>query len=122
MGKNSRQRKAWKTRTEFPLDERMIGLFKQQDERFTEKFGRPPGPDDPVFFNPFADTPETINDEVIEHHMLEAMHKAGTHPALVHAYRKTGRLVSRENAKYLTPDELQEWNDAIDEWYDTHEG
>ena len=94
--------------------------FAEQALRFTEKFGRLPGPDDPLFFDPSADGPRPIIDEVVDQHMLEAMHKAGVRPALIYAYQKTGRLVTRENRKYLTKAELKEWNDAFDEWQRLH--
>ena len=54
--------------------------------------------------------------------MLEAMHKAQIHPALIYAYQKTGRIVSRENSKHLTKAELKEWKDAFDEWHRLHGG
>ena len=96
--------------------------IQEQFRRFTEKFGRPPGPDDPVFFDPSADEPRPILDEVVDQHMLEAMHKAGVHPALIYAYQKTGRIVTRENRKHLTKADLKEWNDAFDEWHRLHRG
>ena len=57
-----------------------------------------------------------------KHSMLEAMHKAGVHPASIYAYQKTGRLVTRENRKYLTRAELKGWNDAFDKWHRLHRG
>jgi len=44
--------------------------------------------------------------------MLEAIHKADVHPALIYAYQKTGRPVTRENRKNLTKAEFKECNDA----------
>jgi len=99
-----------------PLSPELAKGIQEQFQWFTEKFGRPPGPDDPVFFDPSADEPRPIIDEVVDQHMLEAMHKAGVRPALIYAYQKTGRLVTRENRTYLTRAELKEWNDAVDEW------
>ena len=98
-----------------PLSPELAKVVREQFERFTEKFGRPPSPDDPLFFDPSADEPRPIIDEVLDQHMLEAMHKAGIDPALIYAYQKTGRLVTRENRKYLAKAELEEWNDAHDE-------
>ena len=61
-----------------------------------------------------------MNSEVIDQHLLEAMHQAGVRPALIYAYQKTGRLVSQENKEHLTKAELKEWTEAVDEWYATH--
>ena len=108
------ERPAYKS---IPLSPELAKSIQEQFQRFTEKFGRPPGPDDPLFFDPRDDEPRPIIDEVLDQHMLEAMHKAGVRPAIIYAYQKTGRLVTRENRKRLTKAELKEWNDAFDEWH-----
>ena len=105
-----------------PLSPELAKAVQEQFQRFTEKFGRPPGPDDPLFFDPRDDEPRPIIDEVLDQHMLEAMHKAGVRPAIIYAYQKTGRLVTRENRKHLTKAELKEWKYAFDEWHRLHEG
>lgn len=40
-----------------PIDAETERLLRKQLALFEEKFGRPPGPEDPVFFDPDADTP-----------------------------------------------------------------
>ena len=62
-----------------------------------------------------------ITEEEFDRVMLKAMHEANIHRALIHAYKKTGRILSEQASKTLSKAELQEWNDAVDEWYDTHE-
>ena len=104
-----------------PLTPDIVEGLKEQFRRFEKKFGRPPGRDDPIFFDPAADEPRPMIDEVIDQHMLEAMHKAKTHPAIIHAYQTTGRLVTEESRKNLTKAQLREWTDAIDEWHRTHD-
>lgn len=105
-----------------PLAPEAVRLLEAQHQRFVEKFGRPPGPNDPVFFDPTADEPRQMIDEVLDQTLLEAMHQANIHPAFIYAYQKTGRLVSRENQRYLTKAELAEWQRAIAEWYEAHPG
>jgi hypothetical protein len=126
LGKKKRKKKGQSEQAKKPL--RSISLtpdivegLKEQFRRFEEKFGRPAGPDDPIFFDPAADEPRPMIDEVIDQHMLEAMHKAKTHPAIIHAYQTTGRLVTKENRKNLTKAQLREWTDAIAEWHRTHD-
>ena len=63
-----------------PLSPELAKGIQKQLQRFTEKFRRPPGPDDPVFFDPSANEPRPIIDEVVDQHMLEAIHKARIHP------------------------------------------
>jgi len=43
------------------------------------------------------------------------------HPAVIHAYQETGLLVTKDNRKYLSKTDRKAWDDAIDEWYETHE-
>jgi len=104
-----------------PLSPKLAEGIQKQFQRFTEKFGRPPGPEDPIFFDPSADEPRPVIDEVMDQHMLEAMHKAGVRPEMIYAYQKTGRIVTQENRKLLTKAELKEWTDAVDEWHRLHQ-
>lgn len=45
---------------ELELNEGAVDAFQQQRARFVEKFGREPGPGDPVFFDPDEDEPTSI--------------------------------------------------------------
>ena len=54
-------------------------LLLQQREAFKAKFGRYPGPNDPVFFDPDAAEPMPTSAVKIEADTVEAMRKAGTH-------------------------------------------
>jgi len=38
-------------------------------------------------------------------------------PTIVYAMNKTGRMVTETNVHFLTDTELQEWNDAVDEYH-----
>ena len=69
-------------------------VLLQQQEAFRKKFGRDPGPGDPMFFDPDADepTPMSMSDEEYDNEVLEAMRKAGAPPQFLHAYRKTGLI------------------------------
>jgi hypothetical protein len=42
------------------MNEELRQAMKAQLARFKEKFGREPGPNDPVFFDPDEDTPQPI--------------------------------------------------------------
>jgi hypothetical protein len=61
----------------------------QQREAFRAKFGRDPGPNDPVFFDPDKDEPTPID---MEADVLAAMSKANLPPEFAYAYKKTGLL------------------------------
>ena len=69
---------------------RVQELMKRQLEAFRKKFGREPGPNDPVFFDPDADEPTPMRD--MQEQILAAMEKANLPPEFAYAYRKTGLL------------------------------
>jgi len=48
------------------LTDREVEFFEQQEQLFREKFGRDPGPEDPIFFDPTADEPRPLSKEQIE--------------------------------------------------------
>ena len=96
-----------------PLSSEVTDILEHQRQKFIEKFGREPGPDDQIFF----DMPHP---EHIEHMTVEAMKKAGIDPAIIFAYEKTGRLVTEENQELLSDAELDEWQDAIEEYESKH--
>lgn len=96
-----------------PMSSEMREVLAEQHRKFVEKFGREPGPEDKIFF----DMPHP---EHIEHMTVEAMKKAGIDPAIIYAYEKTGRLVTEENRHLLSEAELEEWQDAIEEYETKH--
>ena len=87
--------------------------LKQQRQLFREKFGREPDRDDPLFFDPDADTPKEIGGEKIDKMMIEAMVKAGFDPSYIYAFKKTGLLVTRDNWDKLSRKDQAEWIAAI---------
>ena len=54
--------------------------------------------------------------EVIEHLTVEAMKKAGVEPALIYAFEETGMMVNEQNAQCMSDIDLEEWEDAINEY------
>ena len=92
-----------------PLSEDMVELLRDQRQKYIEKYGREPSPDDRLFF----DMPHA---EHLEHMTVEAMKKAGIDPAIIHAYEKTGRLITEDNQNLLSDADLDEWQAAIDEY------
>src|SRR5262249_13834915 len=116
----SRRRKADKKErvTKVAITERTREILEAQQQRFREKFGRDPGPNDPVFFDPDAPNPVPMSAVKIEADVLEAMRKAGTPPQIAYAYKRTGGLLLREDMReHWPPDRVKEWDDAINEYF-----
>lgn len=48
--------------------------------------------------------------------MVEMMEKSKIDPAIIYAFKKTGRLVSEANITQLSEEEIAEWDAAIAEY------
>ena len=103
-----------------PILPERIEAYRRQTRAFRAKFGRDMGPDDPFFFDPDASTPQFRSTEDAEFAMnllVEAMGEAGVDPAAIYAFKRTGGLFPTGKMP-LTPEELAEWNSALDEYYE----
>ena len=49
--------------------------------------------------------------------ILSAASRAGIRPELIYAMKKTGRMVTEANQHLLTDQDLQEWQETIDEYF-----
>ena len=52
--------------------------------------------------------------------LTDAMENAGVHPAYVAAVRQCGFVYTEENANTLTADQVEQWNAAVDDWFEAH--
>ena len=100
-----------------PIDHATAEAITQQKRLFREKFGREPGPEDPIFFDPVSSVPEFQSQEETWRALVQAAGESGMNAALVYAMNKTGRIVTEQNMQFLTGAEIEEWNDAVDEYH-----
>ncbi|MDB4893964.1 MAG: hypothetical protein JWN15_226 [Firmicutes bacterium] len=98
------------------MSKEMIQMLEEQKQRFRAKFGRDPRPDDPVVWDEDADQPTPVSEEDIHEVLLQALTAASSPPEFIFAFRKTGRLVTESNQHLLSPEEYQEWCDAVEEY------
>jgi hypothetical protein len=103
-------------REEIPLDETTAAIIERQFEAFRAKFGRDPEGDEPIFFDPDCDVPAPFMPSKLEEETVRAMKAAGIHPKFIHAFRRTGRVISEDNLDKLSPEAIDEWNEAIEEY------
>ena len=92
-----------------PMSDELAEVIEEQKRKFIEQHGREPGPDDNILF----DMPPL---EHAEHFMVQAMKQAGLHPAIIHAFEKTGLIVTEQNQHLLSENDLAEWEAAIQEY------
>src|SRR5688500_18727784 len=100
------------------LDKGSQHSIRQQLEASREKFGRDPGPEDPVFFDPRSDMPRPMDLADFQAEVVDVMCKADIRPELIHAYIRTGLIVTRENRKYLSQEDRMAWDRAILEYFE----
>ena len=92
-----------------------------QRQAFVAKFGREPGPDDPLMFDPDSDTPREITEETMLADidtMIERAHQAGQNTAYLKAWKDTGFLVTESNQHLFSAADLDQWNDAVERYWD----
>jgi integrase len=98
------------------LNSKQREILERQREKFLRKFGREPGPTDPIFFDPNVDAPRPFDPDGLVATIAAAMERAGIDPAKIHAYRRTGMLVTRENLAQWSSEDLGEWQAALEEY------
>ena len=98
------------------MTKEMKQTLEEQKQRFRQKFGRDPRPDDPVIWDESAAEPTPASEQDIHQTILSALIKAGSPPEFIYAFDKTGRLVTESNMHLLTPEEYQEWVAAVEEY------
>jgi hypothetical protein len=103
---------------EVPIDEQTAALIQEQLQAFRAKFGRDPEGDEPVFFDPDCDVPAPLMPEKMEEETVRAMAAAGIAPEFIHAYHRTGRIVTEDNQDKLSPEAIAEWNAAVEEYFE----
>lgn len=100
-----------------PIPAEHLDMLRERRAAFIAKFGREPGPTDPVIFDPSKDEPTPLElNAAREQQLVTVMLQAGVDPMLVYASWKTGRIVTKENSKYLDDEALEEWTAACEQW------
>lgn len=92
-----------------PLSDEALEALEEVRAEFVREHGREPGPEDKVFDG----LPHL---EIVEFEMVEAMKRAGIDPAKIHAFEKTGLLVSEDNQHLIADQDLAEWHAAVEEF------
>lgn len=103
------------------VDRDGTAMLEAQVRRFEEKFGRPPGPGDPLFFDPDADQPQPMSLPGMETATVELLEAAGVCPAWIYAYQHTGGLLPRPDGSFVTERDQAEWDDAIARYLTLHQ-
>jgi len=98
-----------------PIAPEATEVLERARQQYVEVFEREPSKDrDPIFLWKYL-----ISEEEIERQSIDAMRRAGMGPHLIYAFQKTGGLlVTEHNEQLLSEKDLDEWEEAIDEYFD----
>jgi hypothetical protein len=99
-----------------PLSPHALAIIDAQREQFIRKFGREPGPSDPIFFDPDADTPTPYSEDRLVDETLLAFVEANIAGQLIWAYIRTGLIVGEETWPLLSKRDRKAWKAAIREY------
>jgi hypothetical protein len=99
-----------------PAGAKLSEALEDQLAAFRAKFGRDPGPEDPLFFDPDADEPTPLPAGAWHESLDELIGKAdqlGIDPAYLKAARELGYLITEPNRHLFSAAEVQAWVDAV---------
>ena len=119
LGRRKRSHQGGEPEKIIPINHETAEIIAQQKKLFREQFGRERGPDGPLFFDPGVAALQFLSDDSTDEiwkSLLQAAGDSGIDLAIVYAMNKTGRMVTEANLEFLTHSELQEWNDAVNEY------
>jgi hypothetical protein len=102
------------------VDPDQAAALEAQVRRFEEKFGRPPGPDDPLLFDPDADEPQPVSLTGMETETVAMLEAAGICPAWIYAYQNTGGLLPRPDGSFASERDQAEWDEVISRYVRVH--
>ena len=102
-------------RTVVSIPPEVVEELRRQEDRFREKFGRDPGPHDPVFFDPDADEPSPLPDGFWEETAQRFSDQASDPMlrALALASRDLGYMVTEMNMHLFSAHEVEAFEDAV---------
>jgi hypothetical protein len=103
------------------FDPDQAAMLEAQGRRFEEKFGRPPGPDDPLFFDPDADEPQPVSLTGLETETVAMLEAAGISPAWIYAYQHTDGLLPRPDGSFASARDQAEWDEVISRYIRVHQ-
>jgi hypothetical protein len=100
-----------------PQDKHLREAMERQAERFREKFGRDPGPEDPIFFDPDADEPRPFDLDIATREMAEELRHAGIaagiDPSLIEAWCELGYVVTEDTRHLFSASDIAVWNETV---------
>ena len=95
-----------------PLSPKAMDVLSRQRQAFEEKFGRAPGPHDPLWFDPDLDVPVQIATQKMEDEIIVLMAEIAARPLWIWIYLKTGLFPSEENQSMMSAKDKHDVKEA----------
>ena len=118
----SLQRKVNRRKLEEKRQRRLSHWLDKHRKLFIDKFGREPTDDDPLIWDPSSDTPKQMSLDDFHDDVLRIMAASEMPGHLIHAWQKTGRILTEDTYHLVSPADRKEWDDAIQEYFDMQDG
>jgi len=80
---------------------------------FRIRFGRDPGPGDPLLFDPRQDKPTPLPEQDVRAAVAQLLEELEVHPAYQYAYRELGYLITVDNARFARPEDVARWGQVV---------
>ena len=77
IDRRKRSHQADQDESRIPINRETAEIIAQQKKLFREQFGREPGPDDPLFFDPSVVVPQFLSDESTDEIWKSLLQAAG---------------------------------------------
>lgn len=84
-------------------------FLEKNEAAFLEKFGRPMRMDDPLLWDPDADTPTALSEERVAQIFNQVAIDAGVHAAARFATGRCGFFLTAENLTQFDPEDVEWW-------------
>lgn len=94
----------------------LLSAVEKQRDAFRQKFGREPGPDDPLFFDADADTPQPRVRDIMLSDIVKALQALEFAPDAIYAFHQTGCLGFAADKSGWSPRAVADWVAAAAEF------
>jgi hypothetical protein len=99
-----------------PVAPKLRNILDQQRVAFVQKFGREPGPGDPILFDPNADQPTPFSEDQLNRSMTEGLLLMQVPHRFIYGFLKSGIFLTEANHKHVDPSAREAWDQALDEY------
>jgi hypothetical protein len=99
-----------------PVTPEFRNIMDKQRAAFSKKFGREPGPGDPILFDPNADQPTPFSEDQLNRSMTEGLLLMQVPHRFIYGFLKSGIFLTEVNRQHVDPSAREVWNQALDEY------